>query len=67
MNVILTEQLKTGQILKEVLSRFVHLTFLKSNSFYKGLIKLSELKGFLISRGHWKNLTDLEISSLKML
>jgi len=33
----------------------VHLTFLKSNSFYKGLIKLSELKGLLISRGYWSN------------
>ena len=36
-------------------SHLVHLGFLKSNSFYKGLIKLSELKGFLISRGYWSN------------
>lgn len=32
-----------------------HIEFFKSNSFYKGLIKLSELKGFLISRGYWSN------------
>ena len=44
---------KIGQ--KPTNSRFVHLRFLKSNSFYKGLIKLSELKGFLISRGYWFN------------
>ena len=55
---------KIGQ--KPTNSRFVLLRFLKSNSFYKGLIKLSKLNGFLISRGHWKNLTDLEINNLKL-
>ena len=44
---------KIGQ--KPTNSRFVHLRFLKSNSFYKGLIKLSKLKGFLISKGYWSN------------
>ena len=45
---------KKGDTFSDV-SHKVHLRFLKSNSFYKGLIKLSELKGFLISRGYWSN------------
>ena len=45
---------KKGDVFSDV-SRKVHLKFLKSNSFYKGLIKFSELKEFLISRGYWSN------------
>ena len=45
---------KKGDNFSDV-SHKIHLRFLKSNSFYKGLIKLSELKGFLISRGYWSN------------
>jgi len=51
MNVILTEQLKTGQILKEVLSRFVPLTIPFSNSFYQNLTDIYSLKELLYNEG----------------
>ena len=51
MNVVLTEQLKTGQILKEVLSRFVPLTIPFSNSFYQNLTDIYALKELLYNEG----------------
>ena len=51
MNVVLTEQLKTGQILKEVLSRFVPLTIPLSNSFYQNLTYIYSLKELLYNEG----------------